>query len=221
MDKKDRIKALAANEHSPIRTLASLEAMSDAELTNLEAHVTKKTSEVTAATTAKETRVKALVGSEHCAIKTEAALMAMSEAELTALEASVKTATDAAQATARAAQGAPAQTDEQWLKTAPASVRSLVESAQKREDTERTRLVAAIGKQTKVYTEAELKAMSVEQLTKLAAASGVEAEAVDFSGMGMPRAAEGGAQSDVYLNPPNGYRVALDAKKTKEATTTH
>lgn len=224
--KAERVTALMGSEHSPIRTQAALEAMSETELTNLETHVTKKEAAVKAATQTKQTRIAALVASSHCEIKTEAALMAMSEAELTALEARVKTATDeaaaaaATAAAARAASTTATPTEEEWMRTAPASVRTLVETARKKETAQKTTLVTQLKAAQKIYSEADLNAMTIEQLEKVAALANIEP--VDYGGMGFPRAAAEGT-TDVYRNPPNSYRIALDKKsgKDKEATTTH
>jgi hypothetical protein len=219
--KAERIAALVKSEHSPIRTQAALEAMSETELTGLEAHVTKREGEVRASTDAKKTRVAALIASAHCEIKTEAALNALSETELAALEAKVKTATDAAAASVRAASGAPvAQTEDEWMRTAPASVRSLVDRAKAQEAEVKGRLVASLKAAQKVYTEAELTAMSVEQLQKLAQVANVEEQPTNFGGLGFPRAASE-ASDDVYRNPPDGYRIALDKKSGKKEATAH
>jgi hypothetical protein len=193
MNRKDREKALSANEHSPIRTLAALAALSDKELEGLEAHVTKKADEKKAAD--------------------EAAARAAAEKAA----ADKKKADDEAAARAAAASGAT-MTAEQWYSLAPPEVRALVDDAKQREEAEKTRLFTVLKDSQKEYTEAELKAMSTRELTRVARLLGVDqptAAAADYSGRGLPYSGSD-PKNDVYRNPPNGYRMALEARKAAE-----
>lgn len=188
MDKKDRIKALMSNEHSPVRTQAALEAMSDKELDGLEAHVTKKAADIKAAAD-KEAKEKADKEAKEKADK-EAANRAASEKP---------------------------ETDEEWLKKAPESVRSLVSRAAAQEARQKTVLVARLKDAQKEYTEDELKAMSVDQLVRLARlAIPTETRAaadVDFSGLGLPAEEPKPAAS---AEIPNGYRAAMERRKQQK-----
>jgi len=194
MTRKEREKALAANEHSPIRTLAALTALSDKELEGLEAHVTKKADEVKAAADKKKA-------------DDEAALKAAADK---------KKADDEAAARAASGQNPPQPpTEEEWLKTAPPSIRTLVADAKATEAAQKERLLTALKGAQKEYTEEELKAMDSKQLARIARLANVEATpgAVDYSGRGFPRVNN---DQDVYRNPPSGYRAALDARKEAE-----
>ncbi len=102
--------------------------------------------------------------------------------------------------------------EQEWLKTAPPSIRAMAEENRAVKKARKAMLVKALdgGK----LTAKQLEAKPLEELETLAAYAGVEAEEkVDYSGRAMPRAAEG----DVYSNPPNGYDIAIE-KMRKAAT---
>ena len=61
------------------------------------------------------------------------------------------------------------------------------------------------------YTEKELEAMDVEQLERLALVA-----KVDYSGKGIPVARRAEGTEDVFLNPPDGYAIALKARAAGE-----
>ncbi len=174
----------------------------------------------------KKTRIAALMASKHSPVKEEAALNALSDEGLKGLETLVKSAEDAETAAAAtpakttteptaaaAAPAAVAPTREQILAALPADMRSALERAEKAEQTRKTDLVTALSGAQKRHTEAALKAMSLVQLEDIAALLDLEAPAapVDYSAARPRAAAEGGEVEP----PPDGYRMALDARAGK------
>jgi hypothetical protein len=100
-----------------------------------------------------------------------------------------------------------------WEDIAPPHVVKAARREEARAAARKTELVGALkAAASGAYTEAELNGMEVEQLEKLATLAGITVDAdEDFGGRGVPlRAAEG--SGDVYANPPNGYKVALDKR---------
>lgn len=177
--KVERITALVASEHSPVRTQAALEAMSEKELDGLEAHVAKKVEE---ARVAAAPPVPAPVP----------------------VPAPAPTAAAAAPATI-------VVSEDEWLKQAPAYIRDMVSDGKAREASEKTRLVGLLKANQTEYTEAELNAMSAKELTRIARLANID-EPVNYGPNGaQPRSAQG--NEDVYRNPPDGYRIALEAQK--------
>jgi hypothetical protein len=110
-------------------------------------------------------------------------------------------------------------TEAEWLAAAPESVRRTLARAQAAEQARQTALVSELKDAQSEYSETELKAMSLGDLERLARAFKLDAEAdvPDFTGRQFPRAAAA-ASEDVYRNPPNGYRIALDKKKQAAAS---
>lgn len=177
--KVERITALVASEHSPVRTQAALEAMSEKELDGLEAHVAKKVEE---ARVAAAPPVPAPVP----------------------VPAPAPTAAAAAPATI-------VVSEDEWLKQAPAYIRDMVSDGKAREASEKTRLVGLLKANQTEYTEAELNAMSAKELTRIARLANID-EPVNYGPNGaQSRSAQG--NEDVYRNPPDGYRIALEAQK--------
>lgn len=158
----------------------------------------------------REQRIAALMANEHNPFKDEAGLKATSDDGLTALEANA-TAVAAAktEAATRAAAAAPPvvqQTEEQFLATAPQSVRDLVGRAKAQEATQKASLITGLKLATEgIYTEAELQAMTVDQLTRAAKLAKLDVEPVDF-GVLAPRAA---GAADTFNNPPDPYAPGL------------
>jgi len=111
-------------------------------------------------------------------------------------------------AAAAPVQKTEAQLEEEFMKAAPESLRTLIERQRAAETKKRNELVASLKTAQTVYTEAELTAMPVEQLEKVAALAHVEQPA-DYSGRGVPRVADG---KDTFT-PPNPYDAALKARK--------
>lgn len=108
--------------------------------------------------------------------------------------------------------GGKVKTEAEFLAEAPQSIRDLVEKQKKQDEATRNRLVAlAKGKQTE-YTEDELKAMPLEQLTRFCRAAGFLRADASFEGQGLPVDDHKPATAE----PPNGYRIALDARKAAE-----
>lgn len=105
-----------------------------------------------------------------------------------------------------AEQKTPAQQEEEYLKTAPESIRVLVAKQKAQDASRKAELVTAL--KGGPLSEEQLKAKSTEELETLAAYAKVET--VDYSGRGTPRSAQ---ESDVYANPPDGYAEALKARK--------
>lgn len=164
----------------------------------------------------KTEHIAALLRNDHNPIKNQKALEAMSDSELTALQAKCeefqKTAADLKaaqeQATALRAAANTQLTEEEFLKRAPETIRTLVADKKAQDAVRKDTLVgqlktAAAG----VYTEDELKALSLPELERMAKLTKTEVN-VDYSGRGIaaPRAA---AENDVFANPPNPYAEAL------------
>lgn len=83
-------------------------------------------------------------------------------------------------------------TTEEWMKAAPAEIRTMVANAQKREEDRKVVLTTAIRKVTEEYSEAELKAMGINELERFAKVVKANAPAeIDYSGQATVRAAEG------------------------------
>lgn len=197
--REERIKALNANEKSPVRTLEALKVFSDVELDNLEAHVAKKAQEAI----------------DKAAADEKAA------ADLKAAEAAKGTTTT--------------PTDDEYLKTAPQSIKDIVASFKASEATKKEKLIGELKDVANgVYSEAELKAMGsneLERLVKLAGKGTPKQDDTsddsilrvrDFSGRGLPRAAaardEEEDKKDVFLNPPDPYAAGLAKMRGEQAT---
>jgi hypothetical protein len=98
-------------------------------------------------------------------------------------------------------------TVEEYLKSAPAEIRTLVERQKKHDSERKTVLLTQLKTAQAEYTEDELKSMDVEQLERLARVAKIEAPA-DYRGRGVVRAAE---ENDVFTNPPDPYAPGLKA----------
>ena len=195
MEKKTRIAALMASKHSPIKEQAALEALSEAGLTSL------------------ETLVKA---AEDAAV-TAAAAEAKAAEDAAKKEADAKAAADKKDAETRAAAGQPAaKTREQWLAEAPPEMRSSFERIEKAEIARKTELVDALKGAQKVYSETQLKAMSLSTLEETASLLNLDKPApVNYSGV---RALKQETTAGDPNPAPDGYRMALDARAGKAAS---
>lgn len=183
--KTERISALMSHAHNPLKDQKMLEAASDDSLTALE----------TQAETAKTAA--------------ETATRQAAEAATTAAA-----ATAATEAAARAAAGQPKQKTEaeieaEFMASAPEPIRTMISRHKAADAAVKSTLVASLKTAQTVYTEAQLNALSVEELQRVAALAKVETPAVDYSAR-VPRAAAEGGDTDVYSAPPDGYRIALD-----------
>lgn len=111
------------------------------------------------------------------------------------------------------AAAAKPMTEEQWMAAAPKPIRAAFERMQQQETERKTELVTALRTAQSAFTEAELTAMEIPFLEKLARAAGVQ-EKPDYSGRGIPRAASGaGGQmtedENAILNPPDPWKPHL------------
>lgn len=166
-------------------------------------------------------RAKALVDNPDTPFTADDAayLEGLSDERLKAFEAqaapktATTTETPAAEQPATAGQSPKAKTAEEWLADAPPEFKDIYATHRAAQVARRTAIVASLKGAQKVYSEAELQNMPLADLEKLAQLAGTAAPmAVDFTGRGTPRAAEG-AGEDVYANPPNPYRVALEKQR--------
>jgi hypothetical protein len=187
MNREERIKALMGHEHNPIKDEKALAAASDETLTALEAHITDA-----------EARVAA-----DAHELTEDEFLAIAPEEVQALVAAGRAAT--------AKKDEPV-TEEEYLKNAPDSIRTLVAEKKAADAKQKAELITVLKGAQDEFKEDELKKMDVKELARFARAIKVSEPEVDFSGLGMSRAASSGSD-DVYANPPDGYATAL-AKKT-------
>jgi hypothetical protein len=191
MNREERIKALMGHDHNPLKSQKALEATTDEELTALE---------------------------EHC---DEAAEQAAADArELTADEflAIAPSEIQELVATGRAASAKKDPlTTEEFLAIAPEEIRTLVADKKATDARMKSELITVLKGAQDEFKEPELQKMSVGELMRFAraikAAEPASTDMVDFSAMGVSRAASAGS-SDVYDNPPDGYAVALAAKKS-------
>jgi hypothetical protein len=190
MNREERIKALMGHDHNPLKSQKALEATTDEELMALEEHCDEAAEQ--AAADARE-----LTADEFLAI---------APSEIQELVATGRAA---------AAKKDPLTTEE-FLAIAPEEIRTLVADKKATDARMKSELITVLKGAQDEFKEPELQKMSVGELMRFAraikAAEPVE-PAVDFSGLGVSRAASAGS-SDVYDNPPDGYAVALAAKKT-------
>lgn len=162
-------------------------------------------------------RIAALLACEHNPYKDQKGLEASSDESLTTLEVHCKNATVlkaaakkseeekvAAEAALKAAQ--KPKTDEEWLAEAPESLRMLVTDKKAEDAKRRSVLVASLKTAQSEYTEAELSAMDLKTLERTSRLAKVEP--INYG----PNGAHEEQESDVYLKPPDGYRMALDAR---------
>ena len=183
MNRIELIKTLMASEHNPLKDQKALEAATDDALQALSTHCQN-------AATLKAAADQKAAEDKAAAEKTAADKAAADKIETDKIA---------------AAAGAKTPTTEEWLKTAPQEVRDLVERT-KKADQDRTKvLVESLKTAQSEFTEAELQAMPVVQLERLARLS-----KVDFSGQGVPRAA---GEGDIFANPPDPWAEALKARR--------
>ena len=103
------------------------------------------------------------------------------------------------------------QSEEEFLQTAPESVKAIVADHKAAQVKAKTALVGQLKSAQAEFNEAELNSMSVTELSRMARLVQIEPEA-DFSGRGVVRAAAS-SEADVFSNPPDGYALALAARK--------
>lgn len=169
----------------------------------------------------KADRIAALLKHEHNPLKDQKALEAADEKTLVTLEAHCETlkaaadksAADAAAAAKKkeeddakaAAMKTAAQSEEDYLKTAPESIRTLVAEKKAQDEAEKAKLVADL-KSCGALTEAQLKEKPLEELRTLAKFAKIEQP--NYSGNGVPRAAS--TEKGSYA-PPDPYAAGLKA----------
>lgn len=176
----------------------------------------------------KKARVTALLGNKLLPFKEtdRTYLESLDDARLTELEAKGTPAAETpAQIPAQTpAQQTPAQTPaqetavpktaEQWMAEAPESVKKIVKDAQDREAARKSALITTLKDKAKTaYTEAELQAMDVPQLEKVALLIGIDTPAVDHS-LIAPRAARQGERTGAPPAPDLNKVIRDNAQKT-------
>lgn len=201
--------------------------------------VTQPSAQGDSMATTKAERITALMANEFNPLKDQKALEAADEKGLAAMEAHVanaKTLKDAADAVAAEAKAAADKktADEEAAKKAaegtpkvlseaeyladpntPKFIKDMYAERKAAEDRERGTLVVKMKDAQKVYDEAALKAMPIQQLRDCAMLMKVEPEPVNYAGTG--RAAREGDSDYMNQPPPDGYRAAIDARNGKKS----
>lgn len=107
-------------------------------------------------------------------------------------------------------------TEEEYLASAPPSIRDMVNRHKEAENEYRTELITNLKSSQDTYTEAELREMSTSQLektTKLLGKSTVaQAPIRSYVGRGFPTSAKED-NNDVYVNYPKPYDIAINSGK--------
>lgn len=158
--------------------------------------------------------VKFLIGSKHSGFTAgdEKMLEAASDERLdsfrVAAEARGKEIDDLKTAAAKQ------MNEEEFMKAAPAELKSLIERQIKQETEMKTELVAVLKTAQDEYGEAELANMSIDALQRLARVAKLEGVQPTYEGRGLPRALAGNKPNDVYRNPPNPYDIALEKRRS-------
>jgi hypothetical protein len=194
MEKSTRIAALIACEHNVVKDKAILESLSDQELDALEAF--------------NKVRV-AMTANPKQAIVDLVTAPAPKVAEVKPEEKPEPDAKKEPEPKVAAAE----VSEEEYLKTAPDSIRQLVADKKASDAAEKTALVTSLKDAQQEFTEVELQAMDLKALGRLA--NVVKVAKPDFSGRGVVR--DAGA-ADVYSTPPDPYAAALEARRKAEGT---
>ncbi len=122
-------------------------------------------------------------------------------ADQKALESTIKAATTFA-------------TVEDYIKAAPAAMQPVLREGIRVAAARKDAVIATIKASARnKFTDEQLAAKDITELETLAELAGADLSTVDFSGQGLPRALSGGAD-DSIANPPNGYELAIKARKT-------
>jgi hypothetical protein len=196
MTKSERIKALLALPNNPVKDAKVLEAAPDDVLKTLEDHAAKLDADQKAAKDA-----------------TDAAAAAKTTAD------AAQSALKAAEAVAAAAAVAATKelTEEEFLRTAPPAIRTMVQRHKDADAKAHGELVASLKTAQKVHSEDALKAKSLEQLQEIAAL--LQMPPVDYSLRAVPRAAEASADGEYKSQPPpDGYKLALEKRAAASAS---
>lgn len=154
-------------------------------------------------------KVKALIACPNNKF-TEADGVWLSQVPEAHLDALIAASVAPAKVTEPVAAAAKPMTEDEYLASAPESIRVLVARQKAIDAAKKTTLVAALKSSQTEYPEAELNTLSVEVLERLSRLAKVDAD-VDFSGRGLPR--NDNQTDDVFSNPPDGYKLAIAARK--------
>lgn len=173
-------------------------------------------------------RIAALIKHEHNPIKDQKALEANTDEGLRLLEvhcenaatlkaasdklAAEKAASDKKAADAEAALKAASEkqlTEEEFLKTAPESIRTLVTDKKVQDEAQKKSLVGQLKAASTVLTEEQLNAKTLDELKILAQFAKIAEPAADYSGRGaaVPR----NAGDVVDYTPPDSYAPGIKA----------
>lgn len=162
--------------------------------------------------------IKALVADKHSGFTEEDAKM-LEAASDERLE-SFRVAADARAKEVEKLRAAESKeyTEDEFMRIAPPSLKSLIMRQHKQETEHKAQLVASLKTAQEEYAEAELAAMPIDILERMARLAKVER--VDYSGRGVPRSAQesvetwrNGWHSEVYTNPPNPYDEAIKTRR--------
>jgi hypothetical protein len=174
MDRTARIAALLKNEHNPLKDQKTLEANTDEGLRLLEVHCANAATLKTAADALKTDAEKA------------AADLKVAQDEKAVLDAKLKAAES------------KELTEDEFLKAAPPTLKTLIERQKAQDAARKATLVASLKAAQSEFTEEELTAEPLDRLERMARAVKVETP-VDFSGRGLPRVA--GETKDTFAAP--------------------
>jgi len=157
-------------------------------------------------------RLEAFAASTE-ARKEEQSKLTAAEAKVTETEAKVTETEAKLKAAATQAPPEPKPlTEEEFMKAAPASIKSLI-ARQKKQDTERKdRLVTELKAAQSEFTEDELNGMDLEQLARIARVAKINELPDNYEGRGVPRAAAE-RKDDPFLNPPDPYAAAIEQRR--------
>lgn len=103
-------------------------------------------------------------------------------------------------------------TEEAFMAVAPPELKSLIERTKAADTALKTDLVTALKACQSEYSESELAAMDIESLKRLARVAKLEEEPRTYEGRGVPRALADN-KTDVFANPPDPYKDALEAMR--------
>lgn len=200
MTKADRIAALIACEHNPVKNKEVLEGSNEAQLTALEAHAATGARLKAAASKADAEKVITDLADAHGAAMTHAAGV------------KAKQQKDEETAGVKAAEGVKILSTEEWLKSAPAEVRTLVEEQTAERNATKSALITQLKAAQSVYSEDALKAMELKELRSIAQLIKVM-EPTSYALNGPRIASEGAPKSYMSEPPPDSYRIALGKDK--------
>jgi len=195
MTKTERIKALMARPNNPVKDEKILAAASDDTLKTLEEHAEKM-----------DATDKAAADAKAAADKTAADLKAAED----------KKAADLKAAEGKKDETPKELTEEEFMKAAPASLRTMLERHKAADAVAHATLVTSLKTAQKVHDEAALKLKTLEQLQEIAAL--LQMAPVDYSLRTPMRTAEKDEADYKSQPPPDGYAMALEKRNKQQAT---